>query len=157
MSDSLQPHGLYPARLLHPWDFPGKTTGVGCHFLLQRGHTGRCYLCILPLACSRVPVSPKERFACIWHPDFYVLCPQFCGYFQGMLLWCLALVTGGEGGLHSWALRAIGAMTLGRLPPPEYCTDSRLGNLPPSFCEGGLLLVLELWPEEQALCWTRIY
>ena len=22
--------------LLHPWDFPGKSTGVGCHFLLQR-------------------------------------------------------------------------------------------------------------------------
>jgi len=22
-------------RLLHPWDFPGKSTGVGCHFLLQ--------------------------------------------------------------------------------------------------------------------------
>ena len=31
----LQPHGLYPARLLCPWDFPGKNTGVGCHFLLQ--------------------------------------------------------------------------------------------------------------------------
>ena len=29
------PHGLYPARLLCPWDFPGKNTGVGCHFLLQ--------------------------------------------------------------------------------------------------------------------------
>ena len=24
-----------PARLLYPWDFPGKITGVGCHFLLQ--------------------------------------------------------------------------------------------------------------------------
>ena len=23
-------------RLLHPWDFPGKGTGVGCHCLLQR-------------------------------------------------------------------------------------------------------------------------
>ena len=22
-------------RLLHPWDFPGKSTRVGCHFLLQ--------------------------------------------------------------------------------------------------------------------------
>ena len=22
-------------RLLYPWDFPGKNTGVGCHFLLQ--------------------------------------------------------------------------------------------------------------------------
>ena len=23
-----------PTRLLHPWDFPGKSTGVGCHCLL---------------------------------------------------------------------------------------------------------------------------
>ena len=35
MSDSLQPHGLKPSRLLCPWDSPGKSTGVGCHFLLQ--------------------------------------------------------------------------------------------------------------------------
>ena len=37
MSDSSLPHGLQPTRLLHAWDFPGKSTGVGCHFLLQ-GH-----------------------------------------------------------------------------------------------------------------------
>ena len=35
MPDSLRCHGLQPARLLCPWDFPGKSTGVGCHFLLQ--------------------------------------------------------------------------------------------------------------------------
>ena len=35
MSDSSQPHGLYPARFLCPRNFPGKNTGVGCHFLLQ--------------------------------------------------------------------------------------------------------------------------
>ena len=28
------PHGLQPTRLLHPWDFPGKSTGVECHCLL---------------------------------------------------------------------------------------------------------------------------
>ena len=33
--DSEQPHGLQPTRLLHPWDFPGKSTGVGCHCLLR--------------------------------------------------------------------------------------------------------------------------
>ena len=33
--NSLRPHGLQPTRLLCPWDFPGKDTGVGCHFLLQ--------------------------------------------------------------------------------------------------------------------------
>ena len=35
MSDSLWPHGLQPTRLLHPWNFPGKSIRVGCHFLLQ--------------------------------------------------------------------------------------------------------------------------
>ena len=35
VSDSLRPHGLYPTRLLYPWNFPGKSTGAGCHFLLQ--------------------------------------------------------------------------------------------------------------------------
>ena len=35
MSDSLRPHRLQPARLLCPWDSPGKDTGVGCHALLQ--------------------------------------------------------------------------------------------------------------------------
>ena len=35
MSDSVRPHGLQPTRLPHPWDSPGKNTGVGCHFLLQ--------------------------------------------------------------------------------------------------------------------------
>ena len=37
VSDSLWPHGLQPTRLLHPWDFPGKSTGVGCHCLLREG------------------------------------------------------------------------------------------------------------------------
>ena len=40
MSNSLWPHGLSPARLLCPWNSPGKNTGVGCHFCLQN-------LCIL--------------------------------------------------------------------------------------------------------------
>ena len=35
LSDSVQPHRWQPTRLCHPWDSPGKNTGVGCHFLLQ--------------------------------------------------------------------------------------------------------------------------
>ena len=35
LSDSLRPHGLYPAGLLCPWDFSGKNIGAGCHFPLQ--------------------------------------------------------------------------------------------------------------------------
>ena len=29
------PHRRQPTRLCHPWDSPGKNTGVGCHCLLQ--------------------------------------------------------------------------------------------------------------------------
>ena len=35
MSDSLRPYKPKPARLLCPWDSPGRNTGEGCHFLLQ--------------------------------------------------------------------------------------------------------------------------
>ena len=35
VSDSLRPDGLQPARLLCLCDYPGKSTGVGCHSLLQ--------------------------------------------------------------------------------------------------------------------------
>ena len=35
MSNSVRPHRWKPTRLPHPWDSPGKNTGVGCHFLLQ--------------------------------------------------------------------------------------------------------------------------
>ena len=38
VSDSWRPHGLQPTRLLRPWDFPGKNTGVGYHFLHSKSH-----------------------------------------------------------------------------------------------------------------------
>ena len=35
-------HRRQPTRLPHPWDSPGKTIGVGCHFLLQRQILHHC-------------------------------------------------------------------------------------------------------------------
>ena len=35
VSDSLKHHELQSARLLCPWNFPGKNNEVGCHFCLQ--------------------------------------------------------------------------------------------------------------------------
>ena len=35
LSDSSRPHGLQPTRLHRPWDFPGKSAGVGCQCLLR--------------------------------------------------------------------------------------------------------------------------
>ena len=40
VSDSSRPHGLQPTRLLCPWEFPGKSTGVGGHCLLELSHLG---------------------------------------------------------------------------------------------------------------------
>ena len=35
MSNPQQSHGLCPTRLLHPWGFPDKSSGVGYHCLLR--------------------------------------------------------------------------------------------------------------------------
>ena len=35
MADSVRPRGPQPPRLRRPWDFPGKRTGVGGHYLLH--------------------------------------------------------------------------------------------------------------------------
>ena len=43
MSNSQRSHGLQPPRLLCPWDLPGKSTGVGCHCLLQASSIAHCY------------------------------------------------------------------------------------------------------------------
>ena len=58
VSDSLWPHGLWPARLLCPWDSPGKNTGDSCHFFLQGIFlTQRSNLCFLPYQVYSSPLS----------------------------------------------------------------------------------------------------
>ena len=47
LSDSVRPHRRQPTRLPHPWDSPGKNTGVGCHFLFQ---------CVKVKSLSRVQI-----------------------------------------------------------------------------------------------------
>ena len=54
VSDSFQPHGQYPTRLLCPWDSPGKNTGVGCRFLLQG---------VFPIQGSNLPLWRSPALA----------------------------------------------------------------------------------------------
>ena len=65
MSDSLQPHGLSPARLLSPWNSPGKNTEVGCHAFLQGIFlTQGLYPCLLHLLrwqAGSLPLSPPGK------------------------------------------------------------------------------------------------
>ena len=54
------PHGLWPARLLYPRDFPGKNTGVGCHFLLQGSYQPRdpIHISCTGKECRRCGLDP---------------------------------------------------------------------------------------------------
>ena len=51
-SDSLWPYWLKPARLLCPWDYPGKNTGVGCRFLLQGIFRPRDWTHVSYISCT---------------------------------------------------------------------------------------------------------
>ena len=73
MSDPLQPHGLWPGRLVCPWDFPGKNTAVGSHFLLQgifptQGSNPRLW----GLLNWRVDSSPLHHLGSLWVVYAYV-------------------------------------------------------------------------------------
>ena len=56
----LRHHGLQPTRLLCPWDLPGKSTGVGCHFLLQGiSLTQGSNSCLLHWQTGYLPLTHK--------------------------------------------------------------------------------------------------
>ena len=64
VSDSLWPYGLQPARLLCLWNFPGKNTGVGYHFLLPIFLTqgmNLCLLCLLHCRWILYPLSHRGK------------------------------------------------------------------------------------------------
>ena len=59
VSDSMRPHRRQPTRLLHPWDSPGKNTGVGCHFLpFSKACTHAKSLQSCPTLCHPIDGSP---------------------------------------------------------------------------------------------------
>ena len=74
MSDSVQPHRRQPTRLPHPWDSPGKNTGVGCH---------------LPLQCMKVKSESEVAQSCptLHDPmDFSLPGSSVHGIFQARVL-----------------------------------------------------------------------
>ena len=85
MSDSVRPHRRQPTRLPRPWDSPGKNTGVGCHFLLQRmkmksesesvipsSHLILCRpLLLLPPILPSIGVFSNELTLCMRWPKYW--------------------------------------------------------------------------------------
>ena len=82
---AMQPCGLWPTRLLCPWDSPGKDTGVGCRALLQgispTQETNPGLLCLLhrrrTLYCWATEEAHKWKQSLtnqsLYSPELYVL------------------------------------------------------------------------------------
>ena len=70
VSDSLRPHGPWPTRLLCPWNFPGKSTGVGCHFLLQVIYV--LLKVMMLLHTNRVQYNVRILFIRTWKPKKFM-------------------------------------------------------------------------------------
>ena len=62
LPESVPPQGLSPTRLLRPWDFPGKRTGVDGCFLLQG-------------ICPSQGLSPHLLHSLHWEVDSFLLKP----------------------------------------------------------------------------------
>ena len=75
--------GLQPTKLLHPWDSPGKNTGVGCHFLLQgifsiQGLNPGLPHCRQMLLTSAPPGKPwSEGTSNLWPSTIKILLAYF--------------------------------------------------------------------------------
>ena len=98
MFDSVQPHRQQPTRLHHPWDSPGKNTGVGCHCLLQcmkvkseSEVAQSCQTLCNPMDCS-LQAPPSMRFSGQEYWSGLPLPSLVIQYIQGfILLFCQIL------------------------------------------------------------------
>ena len=98
VSDSVQPHRWQPTRLPHPWDSPGKNTGVSCHFLLQ---------CMKVKSENEVSQScPTLSYPMDWSPPG----SSVHGIFQARIL--------------EWGAFSVSSLTRGQMGVPDYKADS---------------------------------
>ena len=67
VSSSSWPHGPWPARLLCPWDSPGKNTGVGSHALLRGPFQSRDQTRVsAALLAGSLPLAPPVKIRDVW-------------------------------------------------------------------------------------------
>ena len=88
MSDSVRPHRRQPTRLLCPWNSPGKSTGVGCHFLLHcmkmksESELGSLFSVIWVFFVLQTSLGSQRKnsndFSSVQFSSVAQLCPTFC-------------------------------------------------------------------------------
>ena len=138
MSDSLQPYGLQPVRLPCPLNFSGRSTGVGCHFLLQGSSLPRDQTCVYCVSC--VSCTAGGFFTCwtisvsFWGDENVVefdredACTNLCVHYKSLymcLVVKLCLTLSGLCGLQS-----------ARLLCPWYSPGKNIGVVAISFSRG---------------------
>ena len=104
VSNSVRPHRQQLTRLLHPWDSPGKNTGVGCHFLLQcmkvKSESEVAQSCPTPsdpIDCS-LPVSSVRN--CVIF--IFLTSSAWHSTWHRQLLWGLEKISEGKHIQHEW-------------------------------------------------------
>ena len=91
MSDSSRSHGLQPTRLLHPWDFPGKSTGVGCNCITNHSNSYKCSLSgkvcklftsgqILTFFSALLKIVLHDNNKNNYYKNYFILPSQFLNY-----------------------------------------------------------------------------
>ena len=128
----LWPHGLQPTRLLCPWDFPGKNTGMSCHFLLHIWQKILIALWfgigVLVAYCFLFPTSFSRaaafffffffKFECIWFffkNYLFFGCSGSSLLYAGFLcLWVGATLHWGTQASHCGGFSCCRAQALGR-------------------------------------------
>ena len=147
MPDSLQPHGLQPTRLLCPWDFPGKDTGGGCHFLLHMTNLDSI------LKSRDISLPTKVRLAkALVFPVFMYGCGSWtikkaeCQKIGASELWCWRRLL-----RVPWTARRSNQSILKEISPEyslEGLTLKKLQYLT-TWCE-------EMTPWKRPWCWERL-
>ena len=119
--DAFRPYGLLPARVLCWWNFPGKNTGVGCHFLLQGifptpgSNPGlwHCRRILYHLSQMLVATHNGKRAN---NTHFFTICARNrTSFLPGLVLWCLLADPGISKG------RALGLVLKGRIRLARPC------------------------------------
>ena len=108
MSNSQRPHGLQPTRLLRPWDFPGKSTGVGCHCLCLLSPIKH-----LPGNCSNFTCSTYMRIIDI-QSIIYI---QLVVTGNSLVVQCL--------GFHAFPTKGTSSILVGELRSHKLCGKAK--------------------------------
>ena len=88
MSNSLQPYGLQPSRLLCPGDSPGRNTVVGCHFLLHSIFPGIKLTSLTSPALASQFLTTNATWEAptyeLYHIIFAFLCQTYLTLFESL-------------------------------------------------------------------------